>query len=411
MNLDATTQTSSAQNIPTQNIPAQISPGVNANAAPYVVPSDPSAARTNPYFELAGKNENAPLQMTVPYVGSNPNPTIAFAPPANATKPEPKAPVRISAPQPLQTQPSQTQITPKPLSSPIAEPTSPQPTPKQSVEELPGLAGGAAAETTAGATPPTAPDSFAPTVSENAVAAEAVVEAAPLQEEVIRWYEYPRKWMRGWDSHAELGLDGSSGNSDTLALQSGLELKRKTALQTFAIDVDYRQASSRNVTTEDNGRLNIDYDRLLKGTPWSTFGKLGIEWDKFKPFDLRLNLNGGVGYYWVRQDDANLVTRFGSGASREFGATDDDWLAEAVFGIDADKQVNSRNKLKAKVDYFPAWEDFSNYRLVADFAWEILLDDSENLSLKLAATDRYDSTPQGAEPNDVYYSLLLLYKF
>ena len=29
----------------------------------------------------------------------------------------------------------------------------------------------------------------------------------------------------------------------------------------------------------------------------------------------------------------------------------------------------------------------------------------------LAATDRYDSTPQGAKANDIYYSLLLLYKF
>ena len=48
---------------------------------------------------------------------------------------------------------------------------------------------------------------------------------------------------------------------------------------------------------------------------------------------------------------------------------------------------------------------------VTDLAWEILLNDSENLSLKLAATDRYDSTPQGAKPNDIYYSLLLLVKF
>ena len=119
-----------------------------------------------------------------------------------------------------------------------------------------------------------------------------------------------------------------------------------------------------------------------------------------------------MGYYWIRQDDANFVTRFGAGANKEIGAPiDDDWVAEAVFGFEGDKQLNSRNKLKAKVDYFPAWEDFSNYRLVADVAWEILLDDSENLSLKLAATDRYDSTPQGADPNDVFYSLLLLYKF
>ena len=177
------------------------------------------------------------------------------------------------------------------------------------------------------------------------------------------------------------------------------------------IDVDYRQVRSRNTTTEDNGRLNIDYDRLLHDTPWSAFGKFGLEYDEFKAFDLRLNVNGGVGYYWVRQDNANLVTRFGAGASREIGAPVDDWIAEAVFGIDADRQLNSRNKVRAKVDYFPAWEDFGDYRLVADFAWEILLDDTDNLSLKLAATDRYDSTPQGAKPNDVYYSLLLLYKF
>ena len=236
-------------------------------------------------------------------------------------------------------------------------------------------------------------------------------EASPLEEEVTRWYQYPSSWMKGWDSHAEFGLDGSSGNADTLALQTGLELKRKTEFSTFAIDTDYRVASSRDVTTEDNGRFNADYDRMFGKTPWSAFGKFGIEWDKFKAFDLRLNMNGGVGYHWMRTDDTTLVTRFGAGASKEIGAPDDDWLPEAVFGAEGERQLTQRQKIKAKIDYFPAWEDFSNFRLVSDVAWEILLDGSENLSLKLAATDRYDSTPQGAEKNDVYYSLLLIYKF
>ncbi|MGI9474963.1 MAG: DUF481 domain-containing protein [Rubripirellula sp.] len=236
-------------------------------------------------------------------------------------------------------------------------------------------------------------------------------EPAPLQSEVIRWYQYPQRWMRGWDSHAEFGLDGSDGNANTLAIQTGMELKRKTEAYTLGIDVNYRQASSRNQTTEENGRLNVDYDRLLGDTSWSAFGKYGMEWDRFKAFDLRLNLNGGLGYYWVRSDDATLATRFGAGASREIGAPEDDWIPEAVFGLEAERQLTARQKLKGKIDYFPAWEDFGDYRLVSDVAWEILLDGSENLSLKLAATDRYDSTPQGARPNDVYYSLLLLYKF
>lgn len=411
------------------------------NSPPYVVPIDPSAPRINPYADLAEEPGHSPLQMTVPYVASNSDSPIAFAPPENSSKPDSKTPVRIATPQ-LGDSPTST-----PLSALIAAPggaTSDDSTAAaapQSVEELPApadtptpipetqeddLPAPKVKDSASGTETPDADaeesdseqsnkadlvDEKLGKASGGAIVPEAVTEQAPLQQEVIRWYQYPRRWMRGWDSHAEFGLDGSDGNANTLAIQTGLELKRKTDLDTLAIDIDYRQASGRNATTEDNGRFNIDYDRLVAETPWSAFGKFGMEWDRFKAFDLRLNVNGGVGYYWVRQDDANLVSRFGAGASREIGAPDDDWVAEAVFGIDADKQLNSRNKLKGKVDYFPAWEDFGNYRLVADVAWEILLDDSDNLSLKLAATDRYDSTPQGAKANDIYYSLLLLYKF
>ncbi len=238
-------------------------------------------------------------------------------------------------------------------------------------------------------------------------------ERPPLIEESIRWYQYPWRWMtQGWTNSIELGLDGSQGNAETLALQTGAELKRKTDAYTLAFDFDYRLVNTRDVVTEDNGRFNIDYDRLLGDSPWSLFGKFGLEWDEFKAFDLRLNLNSGVGYHWIRNDRSTFVTRFGAGASREIGAPDDDWVPEAVFGFDAEHQVNRRNKLKAKLDYFPSWEDFSDYRIVSDASWEILLRDDDSLSLKLAATDRYDSTPQGGnKANDVYYSLLLLVKF
>ena len=192
--------------------------------------------------------------------------------------------------------------------------------------------------------------------------AAADSEPAPLQQEVVQWYQYPSRWMKGWDSHAEFGLDGSDGNAETLAIQTGLEMKRKADAYTFALDFDYRQASSRGVTTEDNGRVNLDYDRLLGDSDWSAFGKLGLEWDKFKAFDLRLNLNGGLGYHWVRTKKASLVTRFGAGASKEFGSPDDDWTPEGVFGIEAERQLTSRQKIKGKFDYFPAWENANDYR-------------------------------------------------
>lgn len=258
--------------------------------------------------------------------------------------------------------------------------------------------------------PPPVADSLPAEVE--VLATPALGENPPLEDEVARWYEYPWRWMtQGWKNHAEFGLDGSDGNSDTLAVQTGLELKRKTGTHTLGIDLEYRQASNRNMTTEDNGRFNLDLDRKVGESSWSMFGKLGLEWDQFKAFNIRVNMNSGVGYHWIRNDQTSLISRFGAGASREFGAPIDEWKPEAVFGLEAEHQLTKRQKLKGKVEYFPAWERFSDYRLVSDFAWEMLLDGSENLSLKLAATDRYDSTPQGARPNDLYYSMLLLYKF
>jgi hypothetical protein len=165
------------------------------------------------------------------------------------------------------------------------------------------------------------------------------------------------------------------------------------------------------VLTQNSGRFNSDFDRLLGDTRWSAFNKLGLEWNEFKPFDLRVNVNGGAGYYWLRDDQSTFVTRFGAGASREIGSPDDSWIPEALFGVESEHQLTATQKLKAKIDYFPSWNDFSDYRLVSDVSWEMLLDGTENLSLKLAATDRYDSTPQGALANDLFYSLLLLYKF
>ena len=261
--------------------------------------------------------------------------------------------------------------------------------------------------------PGTAASDIAPAMPiGSAVAAGDRVEAAPLAEETTSWYEVPWKWLtRGWDNHAEFGLDGSSGNARTLALQTGLEMKRKTDRYTRGIDFDYLKATTTGLTTEDNGRFDVDYDRIFTVSKCAAFAKFGSECDQFKAFDSRLNLNGGVGYFFVRNDDALFSTRFGAGASKEIGAPDDDWKAEAVFGTEAEYQLNRYNKMKGKVEYFPAWEDFSDFRVVSDFAWEILLDDSDNLSLKLALTDRYDSTPQGAKANDVYYSLLLLVKF
>ena len=104
-----------------------------------------------------------------------------------------------------------------------------------------------------------------------------------------------------------------------------------------------------------------------------------------------------------------MLGRFGAGASREFGGEEDTWAPEALFGLEYDYQITKTQRLTTKLDYFPEWERFHQYRVVLDVGWEIQLDRPRNTSLKFTLLDRYDSTPNGAIPNNLNYGVLLVW--
>lgn len=260
--------------------------------------------------------------------------------------------------------------------------------------------------------PPLNPE-MPPSVVAEAAAAEARPESTvPVSTTPVAWY-YPWTWFPtdGWENSAELGINGSAGNAESFSFQTGARFKRKTELHLFDFRISHNRTNAAGVETQNNALAFADYERFLGASHWTFFVKNGLEYDEFKAFDLRYNSNAGVGYSFFSTDDLTLIGRFGAGASREFGGPDDEWKPEALFGMDYDHQINARNKLIAKADYFPEWADFANFRLIMDMSWEYLIDAEGNLSLKLGAVDRYDSTPNGAKRNDVNYSALLLYKF
>lgn len=217
--------------------------------------------------------------------------------------------------------------------------------------------------------------------------------------------------LDGWANSVEVGINGSSGNANSFSFQTGARFKRKTDEHLFDIRMTHNRTETNGVEKQNNALLYGDYDRYFDDSPASLFMKQGVEHDRFKAFDLRYNISAGVAYRFIKSEPFNLKGRFGSGTSREFGGSQDRWVAEALFGSDVDYQWNKSNKFVARFDYFPEWKDFSNYRIVSDASWEMLWDQMGNLSFKIGAIDRYDSTPGGRKPNDLTYSMLLLYKF
>lgn len=227
--------------------------------------------------------------------------------------------------------------------------------------------------------------------------------------EADAWWFSPT-WCPHWESSIELGLNGSDGNSEAFNFQVGASLKRETDQHRLALSSRYNKSSTESIETQNNAFGEARYDRLLGYSRWTLFTFGTLEYDEFRAFDLRLAINSGVGYQIISNDLATLTGRFGSGVSHEIGGPVDDYVPEALFGFDLEYQITARQKMTAKSDYFPDWGEFSEYRIHSDIGWEVLLDEATNLSLKLAVADRYDSTPNGLERNDVNYSLLLLWR-
>jgi len=217
--------------------------------------------------------------------------------------------------------------------------------------------------------------------------------------------------LRDWEGSVELGLDGSEGNTQTFNLQFGFAAQRKTEHNEFTLDLDYRKKTADGTETANRGYLESRYERLYPDSPWTTFIHGTLDYDEFQAFDLRLSLDAGVGYQLVKTDRTTFATRAGAGFSREIGSPDTEFVPEAVFGMDLEHRINKRQKLLASCEYTPDMTGWGEFRLKSKASWESLISEQMNLSLKLSVLDRYDSTPNGAEANDVDYTAVLLWKF
>jgi len=233
-----------------------------------------------------------------------------------------------------------------------------------------------------------------------------------IEADESTWY-VPTRWLAGtpWDTGVELGLNGSAGNNESLSIRTGGYMKRKSRFSKLDYSIYYNRTTTDVETTQNNATSDIRNDWLLDdSSPWSLFAKANLFYDEFQAFDLQTNGNSGVGFQMFKDPAVDLTVRAGGGASRELGGPDNEWTPEALFGFEYEQKVHDTQKFFANFEYYPQFSDFGKYRLVVDGGWEIELVQPANMSLKISANDRFDSTSFDADPHLVNYSVLLLLK-
>ncbi len=235
--------------------------------------------------------------------------------------------------------------------------------------------------------------------------------ASPLGlTSMLTWLSSPQWWgPEPWNAGLELGLNGHEGNKSALSIRSGGHMKRVTPQWKLDSSLVYNKNQTNHVQTQHNAKLDTRVDRILADSPWTVFSLDNLIYDEFQAYNLQMSLSAGVGRQWLKTTTVDLLSRVGAGGVREFGGVSDHWQPQALFGMDYTHQLSKQQRLAVKVDYYPQWENFHDYRVVSDIGWQIALDKPENVSLKLSLIDRYDSTPDGAQPNSFDYAVLLVW--
>ena len=214
-----------------------------------------------------------------------------------------------------------------------------------------------------------------------------------------------------WEGSFELGVNGTEGNSQTLNFRFGFDAKRETDFSILSVDLDCHRNTSDNIETANRAFLEWRYERLCKDSPWTWYLHGTVDYDQFQVYDALVTMDTGLGYSFIKNDTTSLTARFGGGVSHEIGGTRKTYVPELLYGLDFKRKLSERQKFAASMEYAPDASDFSIYRLRTKISWQVILDEEINLSMKVNFLDRYFSNSGLKDPNDVDYSVVLLWGF
>jgi Protein of unknown function, DUF481 len=225
------------------------------------------------------------------------------------------------------------------------------------------------------------------------------------------WEVWSPTFWDPWEGSVELGLSGTEGNAQTFNVRLGVTAKHKTPLLVQTLQITSIQKSADGVTTANTALFDGRIEWPMPQSRWNYYVHGLTEYDQFRAFGYRFSGDSGFGYEFIQNARTTLIGRSGLSVSKEVGGNDGAVKPELAFGGEFKHKFNFNHSISGKIDYFPNVTDFSDFRLNSQAAWEIALSHAWGLSLKLSIIDRYDATPQGALPNDLDYSTLVLWQF
>jgi len=215
-----------------------------------------------------------------------------------------------------------------------------------------------------------------------------------------------------WTGRAELGLNGSSGNSDRFNANAGVSTLRTGLVDRLTLYLRGQYEESNGDRSKNEVIGGARYERDLSPRLFA-YTRLELEYDEFENLDFRSTLAGGLGYFLIRNPRQDLKIRGGLAYQHEEfgdGSSDDKPLAEA--GYDYRLDVRQWLRFNSTLTYFVDPTNVDDWRATAENAAEVPITATQGWKLRFGVRNELDSDPlPGIESLDTTYYMGLVYNW
>ena len=218
-----------------------------------------------------------------------------------------------------------------------------------------------------------------------------------------------------WESTVALGFTLTRGNSETLlaTLTAGTRKKWLDNELSFGADGTYGESTVNGQQTinANSAKGVAQYNRLFTER---FFGYLRVDgmFDDVADIYYRTTMSPGIGYYFIKNTNADLCLELGPGYLFEnVGGVKDDYATLRV-GEKFHYALSDRARLTQTAEWLPKVQDFQNYIINFLIGVEADLTADKKFTLGVFLYDNYDNIPApGRKCNDIKLVTAIGYKF
>ncbi len=218
--------------------------------------------------------------------------------------------------------------------------------------------------------------------------------------------------LTGWEGRLEAGASGSNGNTQSGNLRLGLRADKQDDQNRWALLSSYDYGKNDGQATRNQYNADLNWDRLFPESPWFTFVQGIYDFNDFRSWQYRVSLFAGLGRELSDSERLEVAAKIGGGVTKEFGGEKELRPEGMISTVLAKWKLTETQTLAGSATLYPDMAELGQYRMVAKLEWLIKLDRVDDLSLKFALEDEYESETEGEiKHNDLKYLSMLVYEF